>query len=291
MNLRDRLVGRIEPSELKLLYKSFDIIGDIAVLKIPEALEDRGKLIADAVMQINKSVRVVLCQVSPVSGELRLRELNWLLGEKRTETIHREHGCLFKVDLAKCYFSPRLSYERMRVAKQVKSGEIIVNMFAGVGCFSIIIAKHSKAEKVYSIDINPNAVQYMQLNTVLNKVENVVEPIKGDSKEVIESRLRGVADRVLMPLPEKAYEYLDYAVMALKTAGGVIHYYDFEHAKKDEEPIIKVIKKISWKLSDLNVKFSIPFARIVRTVGPRWYQIVLDILITGKPENTRLRED
>ncbi|MEM2673367.1 MAG: class I SAM-dependent methyltransferase family protein, partial [Candidatus Bathyarchaeia archaeon] len=250
MSLKDRLIGHVEPSELKLLYKSFDIIGDIAVIKIPEALKDKSKLIADAVMQVNKSVRVVLCQVSPVSGELRLRELNWLLGEKRTETIHREHGCLFKVDLAKCYFSPRLSYERMRIAKQVKPGEVIVNMFAGVGCFSIIIAKHSRAEKVYSIDINPDAVQYMQLNTVLNKVENVVEPIEGDSKEVIESRLQDVADRVLMPLPLKAYEYLDCAVMALKPAGGVIHYYDFEHAKKSEEPATKVINRASEKLSD-----------------------------------------
>lgn len=277
--MRDILSGILNPLELKMLYNSFDIIGDIAVLRLPSALEEKGRIIAEAVMRINKSVKTVLCQVSPVAGEYRLRGLKWLCGENKTETVHKEYGCLFKVDLAKCYFSPRLSYERMRVARQVKPGEVVVNMFAGVGCFSIMIAKHSKAKKVYSIDINPDAVRYMRENIALNRVDGIVEAIMGDSKEVILSRLRRTADRVLMPLPEKAYEYLDFAIEALGKKGGIIHYYDFEHAKKGEDPIAKVTSKVSRKLSDLGVNFSIPFARVVRTVGPRWYQVVLDIFI------------
>ncbi|MEM1556890.1 MAG: class I SAM-dependent methyltransferase family protein [Candidatus Bathyarchaeia archaeon] len=281
MDLKEKLSGALSPQELKMLYRSFDLIGDIAILKIPKGLEDKSELIAQAVMQINKHVKTVLRQTSPISGEYRLRELTWLCGERRTETIHKEHGCIFKVDLAKCYFSPRLLYERIRIARQVKHGEVIVNMFAGVGCFSIIIARHSKPKKVYSIDINPEAVKYMKTNIILNKVEDIVEAIEGDSKDIIISRLRGIADRVLMPLPEKAYEYLDYALMALKPSGGIIHYYDFEHAGRGEDPIIKVIGKVSRKLSSMNVKFSIPFFRVVRTVGPRWYQIVLDIFISA----------
>ncbi|MEM1587172.1 MAG: class I SAM-dependent methyltransferase family protein [Candidatus Bathyarchaeia archaeon] len=282
MNLRDKLSSILSPAELSILCKSFDIVGDIAILRIPEALVDKCGVIAEAVMQIHRNVKTVLCQVGPVSGDMRLRELMWLCGEMKTETIHREHGCLFKVDLAKCYFSPRLLYERMRIARQVKPNEVIVNMFAGVGCFSIIIAKHSKARKVYSIDINPDAVKFMQVNIGLNKVWDIVEAIGGDSKDVIISKLRGVADRVLMPLPEKAYEYLDYALMALKPSGGIIHYYDFEHASKGEDPIIKVGEKVLRKLSEMKVNFNVMFARIVRTVGPRWYQVVLDILITGQ---------
>ncbi|MCX8171624.1 MAG: class I SAM-dependent methyltransferase family protein [Candidatus Bathyarchaeota archaeon] len=282
MNLKDRLTGFLEPSEIKMLYKSFDIVGDIAILKIPERLEGKGEVIAEALMQIHRNVKTVLCQVGPVSGDLRLRELRWLRGEKRFETIHKEHGCLFKVDLSKCYFSPRLSYERMRIARQVKSGEVIVNMFAGVGCFSIIIARHSGAKKVYSIDINPAAIHYMRENINLNRVENVVEAILGDSKEIILSRLTGAVDRVLMPLPEKAYEYLDYALMALKPTGGIIHYYDFEHTKKGEDPIANVADKVSKKLSDLGVAFNISLARIVRTVGPRWFQVALDIFISDR---------
>ncbi len=230
-------------------------------------------------MQTHKRVRSVWRQVGPVSGDLRLRELEWVVGERRTETVHREHGCIFKVDLRRCYFSPRLSYERMRIARQVQSGEVIVNMFAGVGCYSIIIAKHSVASKIFSIDINPVAVKYMQENVELNKVKERVLPIEGDAKRIVEERLRNVANRVLMPLPEKAYEYLDFAVLALGVTGGWVHYYDFEHAGKGEKPIEKVERKVAEKLENLGVKFETPFARVVRPTGPNWYQVVLDVKI------------
>jgi tRNA (guanine37-N1)-methyltransferase len=99
---------------------------------------------------------------------------------------------------------------------------------------------------------------------------------------VIEGRLQSIADRILMPLPEKAYEYLDSAVMALKQSGGFIHYYDFEHARKDEKPIEKVWKKVTERLMDLNVNFDLSYSKIVRPVGPRWFQIVLDVFVHKK---------
>lgn len=286
--LKDKFAASLPPSELKAFFKSFDIVGDIAIIKIPSDFKDKAKNIAKIIMESHRNVRTVLRQASSISGDLRLRKLEWVYGEDETETIHKEHGCLFKVDLAKCYFSPRLSYEHMRVARQVKPGEVIVNMFAGVGGFSIVIAKHVEVKKIYSIDINPAAVQYMRINTDLNKVRGVMEPIEGDAKEVIVSKLKGVADRVLMPLPEKAYEYLDYALMTLKPKGGIIHYYDFEHAAKDEDPLRKIIEKVSRKLSSLNVEFEILFARIVRSVGPRWYQVVLDVFVKTALKNETL---
>jgi len=276
-NLKAILVHTLTHKELKFLYKSYDIVGDIAIIRVPETLKQHVNLIAEAIMQINKSVKTVLYQVTPVSGNLRLRKLEWIAGERKTETLYREYGCLFKVDLAKCYFSPRLSFERMRIAQLVQTGEVVINMFAGVGCYSIIIAKQSKAEKVYSIDINPVAVKYMEENVKLNKVEDRVVPIEGDAKAIIEEKFQNTADRVLMPLPEKAYEYLDYAVFALKPTGGYIHYFDFEHATKNENPPEKVKAKLSEKLQRLGLDFEISFSRIVRTTGPRWYQVVVDL--------------
>jgi tRNA (guanine37-N1)-methyltransferase len=278
-SLKTLLANKLKPNELKLLYKSYDIVGDIAVIRVPEALQQQSEIIVEAVMQTHKRVRSVWRQVGPVSGDLRLRELEWVAGERRTETVHREHGCVFKVDLRRCYFSPRLSYERMRIARQVQSGEVIVNMFAGVGCYSIIIAKHSEASKIFSIDINPVAVQYMQENVELNKVKERVLPIEEDAKRIVEERLRNVANRVLMPLPERAYEYLDCAVLALRLTGGWVHYYDFEHAGKGEKPIEKVKMKVAGKLENLDVKFETSFGRVVRTTGPNWYQVVLDVKI------------
>ena len=230
-------------------------------------------------MQLHKNVKAVFRQSSAVGGEFRLRTLVYIAGEKRTVTKHMEHGCLFKVDLKKCYFSPRLSRERIRIARLIEPREVVVNMFAGVGSFSIIIAKHSDAKRIYSIDVNPTAVRFMQENVLLNRVFNRVAPLKGDAKTIITEKLQKSADRVLMPLPEKAYEYLDSAIMALKPKGGWVHYYDFEHAGKDENPIDRAKAKVAQKLELMNVNFTVPFSRMVRDTGPRWQQVVLDIQI------------
>lgn len=273
------LQGLQSEKNLWLVYKSYDIVGDIAIIRVSESLKQKSRKIAEDIMETNKNVKSVWGQYSPVSGDFRLRTLKWVAGEKRTETIHKEFGCTFKVDIDHCYFSPRLSYERQRIAQQVRSAEVVVNMFAGVGCYSIIIAKHSKADKIYSIDLNPIAIKYMQDNIKLNKVEGKVFAIQGDAKEVIKEKMQESADRILMPLPQLAYSYLDYAIFTLKPNGGWIHYYDFEHAGKEEDPKEKVKAKISGKLQKLCSGFEMPYTRVVRTTGPNWYQIVVDILV------------
>jgi tRNA (guanine37-N1)-methyltransferase len=184
-------------------YVSYDIVGDIAIMRVSRASPEKAQNVAKGIMNIHKGVKTVLVQVSPVVGDFRLRRLMRIAGENKTSTIHKEHGCLFSVDVEKCYFSPRLSHERMRIAGIVKPNETVVNMFAGVGCFSIMIAKQVNVAKVFSIDVNPLAIQFMQQNIRLNRVYNQVIPLLGDSKAIISSRLQRVADRVLMPLPEK----------------------------------------------------------------------------------------
>lgn len=281
MRLKTLLSETLPQEELANIYNSYDIVGDIAIIRLTETSRKYSKIIAKTVMAVHKNVRTVLAQTSPVHGDFRLRKLEHLAGENKTATIHRESGCLFSVDLEKCYFSPRLFYERMRIAKLVKNGETILNMFAGVGCFSIVIAKHSKAEKIYSIDVNPVAVQFMKENVKLNRVYGKVIPVEGDAKDVIQKRLHGIADRVLMPLPEKALEYLPYAVLALKNGGGWIHYYGFEHAGKTENAMEKAKAKVAERLNRLDIDFETSFGRIVRATGPNWYQVVLDILLSG----------
>jgi tRNA (guanine37-N1)-methyltransferase len=275
-----KIAKKVLPKEKwKLVVRRFDVVGDIAIIKLPNELENEKFLVANALLKELSSIRVVLRQVSPIKGTYRLRKLEWLAGERRTETVHREYGCVFRVDLQKTYFSPRLEYERARIAKLVKSGEIVVNMFSGVGCFSILIAKKNPTCLVYSIDINPDAIYLQKINVALNKVIGKVIVIEGDAKEIIEERLRDAVNRVLMPLPEKAYEYLEYAILALKEAG-VVHYYDFVHAKrKKEDPIEKVRLKVERRLQELKVRGKVEYGRIVRLVGPNWYQIVLDISV------------
>ena len=116
-------------------------------------------------------------------------------------------------------------------------------------------------------------------NISLNKVEGRVEAILGDAWKVVDSKFRGKADRVLMPLPAKAFEYLDIALIALRSMGGIIHYYDFIHIKKGEKPENGMIKKIKEKMNRLYIHFEVLSSRVVRTVGPNWFQVVLDLKI------------
>jgi tRNA (guanine37-N1)-methyltransferase len=261
------------------VYNSFDIVGDIAIIKLTESSQEQAKLAAEAILSGNKGVKTVLAQESKISGEYRLRNLVCIGGEDKTVTIHREHGCFFRVDLQKCYFSPRLSGERLRISNLVKPNETIVNMFAGVGCFSIVIAKKVATAKVYSIDLNPDAIKFMRENVRINRVFGKVVPILGDSQKIIEAGFQHSTDRVLMPLPEKALDYLPCAVSALKPSGGWIHCHCFEHAFTTEESKENAHAKIAQKFKNMGINFEVPFSRVVRPVGPNWNQVEVDVLV------------
>ncbi len=280
---REKLSGTLGPQELAKVYTSFDIVGDIAIIKTPNNDHPAAHTVASQIMVTHKGVKTVFLQTSPILGDFRIRKLNLLMGENKTITQYKEGGCVFVVDVEKCYFSPRLSYERSRIARLVSPGEIIVNMFAGVGCFSIKIARNVGQTKIFSIDINPIAIQCMNENIRINRVFDKVIPLLDDSKAIIKSQLKGAADRVLMPLPEKALEYLPNALSALKKEGGWIHYYDFEHAIITENPIEKTKAKVAEKLNSLGVTYDFCFSRVVRSIGPNWYQTVLDIHVISIP--------
>jgi tRNA (guanine37-N1)-methyltransferase len=262
-----------------MVYNSFDIIGDIAIIKHHNI--QNPQVVAEMIMDVHRSVKAVFTPTTRIEGDYRIRQLKYLTGEKRTITSHKESGCIFKVDVEKCYFSPRLSNEHKRIAELVLPGETIVNMFAGVGSFSVSIAKTQADSRVYSIDVNPTAVSYMKENVEINAVSSQVLCLLGDSKEIIQEELQHCADRILMPLPEKALEYLPYAVLALKKVGGWIHYYDFQHAQGKEDPVQKAKILLSQKLDSLGVGYIFKTSRIIRTTGPNWYQIVLDVHIAS----------
>ena len=277
-----------QPSDPSL-SKGLDIIGDIAILKLPRDLVPIASKIGEAVLDEAPYIKVVLNQTTPVSGEYRIRELKWLAGAKRTTTTHKEYGCQYKVDLKTAYFSPRLAYERMRITKLVRQEfdskgkpEVITNLFAGVGCFSILIAKQSPTDKIYSIDINPNAVSMMEENVLLNKVVEQVIPILGDAREVVKLKLKGKSDRVLMPLPERAIKFLDAAVTTLKPNGGCIHYQDFVHAGSCKDPIEESTKKFIRGMEKFNRDFKIFNTRVIRDVGPNWFHVGIDVAITNE---------
>ncbi|MGB9778294.1 MAG: class I SAM-dependent methyltransferase [Candidatus Bathyarchaeales archaeon] len=270
------LEDKLPPHLLASLPKSIDFVGDIAIIEIPLELEAYRALIGEAIFKTHENVQTVLAKAGAVSGTYRLREFSVIAGKPKTETIHKEYGCQFYVDLAKAYFSPRLSYEHNRIASLVNDGETVIDMFAGVGPFSILIAKTHESVKVYAIDVNPDAIEFLQKNIRLNRVEDKVRPILGDAKQIVEEKLLGMADRVIMNLPEKAIEFLDAACKAIKLTGGIIHFYTFVNSSTSLDNMklkfIKAAEKCGRKAEVL-------FSRFVRATAPYEWQAVIDAKI------------
>jgi tRNA (guanine37-N1)-methyltransferase len=265
---------------------SFDLIGDILILRRRPGYElDLNQLmrLGEELLTRFRYVRTIFIDVGGVKGEHRTRELVFVAGEPKTRTVYKEHGLSFHVDVVEAYISPRLSYEHVRVARLVREGEVVVNMFAGVGSFSIFIAKLSKPSVVYSIDINPVAYELMVENIRLNNVESIVKPILGDAAEVTRNQLDGLSDRVLMPLPNMSERFYCSALASLKNEG-FIHAYEFLHVDKNkskQEALNNGFSQIKGILQSCGEDIHIELAlqRVVRTVGPRWIQGVFDIYI------------
>ena len=273
-----KLLKDILPNdEISKVYSSFDIIGDIAIIKIPDSLISKKNVIGVTLLSNIPNLSSIFLQNTAVDGEFRLRGLELIAGIEKYVTIYKEYGCRFLVNVASSYFSPRLSTERMRMAKMTNENETIINMFAGVGTFSIIIAKKNPI-LIYNIDSNLDAFILSKINSRLNKVEKRVVSLHGDAQNILSSsNLINTADRILMPLPEKAFEYIDVAIKCLKSTGGYLHF--FSHIKSNTKSTVvddseKYVHSLFTKYN-----YKIKHTQIVRAVGPRIYQTVTDIFI------------
>ncbi len=281
MRLRDVLKDKLTSEELRAVPSSFDIIGSregaIAIVEIPEELEHRKTLIAEAIMRIHKNVVAVYRKASPREGAFRVRKHELLAGELVTEVIHKEHGCLFKLDPTKVYFSPREATERLRVASQVSPEEFIMLMFAGVCPFGIVIAKKQPlVSRIVAIEINPVAYSYMVENIRLNKVEDKIIPVLGDVREKA-CRWYGACDRVIMPLPKGAYLFLDEAVKCLKPSGGVINFY---YWSREDNLYGEAIRLVEAAAARYGFRIKVLGKRKVSPYAPRVYKVAVDFLLT-----------
>jgi len=250
LSFRDALKSKLSPAEQARAIYSFDVLGDLALIEIPDVLQRKRTLIGNILLACNPRVKKVYEKVGIHSGKFRVEKIKWLAGQKNPETIYTEWGCTFHVDVGKVFFNPRLSTERQRVTSFVKKGQTVAVFFGGVGPYAIQMAKHAQPRKVYSIEWNPSAEKYVQENIIRNHVSSMVESIHGDIEKILPRR---ECDHVVMPAPENAIDFLPTAIHWLSKKGGLIHCYTFvsNHSPELEarEKIMRVLgKKIPFKL-------------------------------------------
>lgn len=248
---------------------TYERLGDIVL--VDEDDPERAARIAEAVMDSDLRAKTVLNRASKVTGEFRIREWDVLAGDG-TETVHREYGCAFALDLATVYFSPRLATERHRVTEQVAEGERVLDMFAGVGPFAIPAAR--RGARVVGVDLNPTAVEYLRENARRNGVENHVTAIEGDVRDVT-TDYEGWADRLVMNLPHSADAFLDTAVR-LASDDCILHYYDIQH---DDDPYGPGESAIRAAAEGYDV--TVETRHTVRSYAPHELNVCLDVHLSA----------
>jgi len=274
-NLKDALKGTLTEKEMKELVTSFDLIGDIAILDIPDELKDKEKEIGQALLQVHTSVKTVCKRSGIHEGDYRIRHVEVIAGDRRTETIHRESGLSFSLDIDNVYFTPRLSHERERIAALVKPGEVIGAFFAGVGPFPLVIFKKQPNVSIYAIELNPIACDYLKYNINVNRAGGSIYAMCGDVREIALPLLEGKCDRILMPLPKGGEDFLETAFKCAKK-GCIIHFYQFSKEEDSYSPAIKLVEETAKKAGKT---VEIVNKKIVRPFAPRVNQIVLDVKV------------
>ena len=260
------LKDELTPEEIENLRTSFDTVGDIIILEIPDNLIDKRFKIGEAALEFTKR-RSVYMKKSAVKGTTRVRDLEFLAGVDDSVTIHKEHGARLKLDVREMYFSPRLATERKRVMESVRDGEKILDMFCGIGPFPIVIARNKNVD-ITAVDINGEAIKYLNENIELNKLKGNIETYTGDIAEV-SKQFNCKFDRIIMNLPGLAYTFLDLAVDLIEE-GGIINYYEFSDSYEQGE------KRLKDTCEKKNKKVEIINTRKVKSTSPGEWHVAID---------------
>ncbi|WNY24860.1 class I SAM-dependent methyltransferase family protein [Methanolapillus millepedarum] len=279
----------LTPEEVEMLPANKQKIGDIVIVSVPPELSGKKTEIAQLLLKMDSKTRLVLGD-SGIEGQFRI-PVREIIGQRNatsglsagcilsvsdsfsvTETVHSENRCRFKLDAAQIMFSKGNLEEKRRLST-LCAGETIVDMFAGIGYFSIPIAVHSKPEKIIAIELNPVSYHYLCENVRLNRVENIVEPVLGDCGRITP---KGIADRVLMGYVGTTHYYLAAGISAIKKEGGILHYHETVPEKLYPN---RSVQRIMDAAAECGRGATILETRMIKKYSPGVYHVVVDAKI------------
>lgn len=285
MGFKDNLKGKLKEilteDELSLLPRGFQTLGKVMILKLNSKLLRKKELIGQACLELLPKIKSVFLNYGKIEGAFRTPEkIGVIAGENNPIVEHKEHGVIYRFNFTKIIFSKGNLNERKFLTTLVKEGEIIVDMFAGIGYFSLPIGKHSSVEKIYSIELNPEAYKFLVENIKLNRLENKIVPIIGDCKEeVLKLSKSGIkADRVIMGVFPAPKNFIKEALTLTKDIGTIYHY----EGVVEKEKYLDLFNEFKEIADKEDLKCNLSSKRFVKSYGPRLFHVVLDIEVTKK---------
>jgi tRNA (guanine37-N1)-methyltransferase len=274
VSFKESLERILTPEEMQEVKTAHDIMGSVAIIEVPDSLAAKERLIATTLLDANPLIKTVLKKGSGHEGVYRTQHMVYLAGEETKEATYKENNCTFIVDVQDVYFSSRLATERKRIAEQVNTNEHILVMFSGAAPYPCVLAKNTPAKHIIGVEINPKGHEYGLANVTRNKVDNVTLYC-GDVRNVVPT-LNQTFDRIIMPLPRTAEEFLDVALpVANKHAR--IHLYGFYHVDEFDKAKQEIKKHCEHHQRTYIIDAIVKSGQ----QSPRTYRICVDIQLTN----------
>ncbi len=280
-HLKEKLKEKMDENYMELLPSGFQNIGEIIIINLNSKLKNYKKIIGEAILELFPRIKTICNKKGIIIGKYRKPQIEIIAGKKNTEAITQEYGCYYKFDVRKTMFAKGNINERVRIAKQVNQNEIILDMFAGIGYFTVPMAKLASPKIIYSIELNPVSFKYLNENIKLNKIQKKVQTIKGDcSKETLAlvKKLGRFADRIVMGYLPPPKKFIKFAMRAIKK-DGVMHYETImyeDKLKQETEENLALIKKEAKKQ---NLDVQLLSVNYVKAYRPKVNHYVLDVKI------------
>jgi len=271
-HVKQQLSGKIPQDCLQLLPRKWEKIGSVVVLKLPKELIPYQELLGEAYAE-KLGCATALQDTGGVSGTYRTPRVDLIWGSRMTETMHKENGVCFHLDPQKVMFSSGNMAERKRMALISNSQETVVDLFAGIGYFTIPIAVHSKPRRIYACEVNPVAFEFLRKNIVVNNVSDVVEPLLGDNRLVAP---QGCADRVLVGYLQQTDRFLPVAFDCLREGKGILHYHGFASMAAHPDDVVRKVKDAA---EEHGRRATLLMIKKIKSYAPGIDHVVLDLRI------------
>jgi tRNA wybutosine-synthesizing protein 2 len=275
IEIKNSLLKEIPSNLINRLPQKWEKIGDILTIVLPSIFNEYKKTIGEKYAEI-LNCKTVLNDIGGIKGEFRVPNVELIYGSKNTETVHKENGVKYKLDPQKLMFSSGNMDERIRMANISNRNETVVDLFAGIGYFTLPLAINSKPKKIIACEKNPIAFNYLNENIILNDVSSIVEPRKGDNREIAP---KNFANRVIMGYIEENERFLSIAFDCLQKHCGIIHYHNnFPNYAVPNKPM----KIVEEEANKKGCKAELLGYYNVKSYAPGIYHYVFDLRIDEK---------